>query len=124
MARVGSLAISTNPSSKTLGYDVDAKYLGGVDVLPVYLVTGPLPGFVTSTGVTAVPPIQLPDGVTAGGAELLSLMTSSPSNPKCTELEYERGTKPGVTKFFPCLAIALINPARVRFFPAACRACT
>ena len=42
--------------------------MGGVDVGPVYFVTGPDPTSVTSTGVTGVLPIQLPVGVTAGGA--------------------------------------------------------
>jgi len=36
---------------------------------------------VVSIGPTAVPPIQLPDGVTAGGAVLLSLTTSAPWKP-------------------------------------------
>src|ERR1019366_10025884 len=82
-------------------YDVETNFLGGVEVLPVYFFTGPDAILVTSTPVTAVPPIQLPVGVTAGGAVVLSFMTSAPWKPKCTLLEYERGTKPGVTKFFP-----------------------
>ena len=61
--------------------------MGGTDVGPVYFLIGPGPGLVTWTGLTATPPIQVPVGVTAGGAELWSLTTSSPSNPKCTELE-------------------------------------
>lgn len=69
-------------SGSAAPHDVDDRFLGGVLVGPVYFVIGPDPGLVTSTGLTATPPIQLPVGVTAGGAELSSLMTSSPSNPK------------------------------------------
>jgi hypothetical protein len=54
-------------------YDVDTNDFGGVEILPVYFFTGPLPGFVTSTEPTGVAPIQLPVGVIAGGAVLLSL---------------------------------------------------
>jgi hypothetical protein len=62
-------------------YDVETKLFGGVEVAPVYFVTGLDPASVTSTGVTAVPPIQPPEGVTALGAVLLSLMTSAPWKP-------------------------------------------
>jgi len=62
-------------------YDVDTRFFGGVEVVPVYFVTGADPTSVTSTGVTAVLPIQLPVGVTAGGAVALSLMTSAPWKP-------------------------------------------
>jgi hypothetical protein len=63
------------------GYDVEASFAGGVEVLPVYLTTGPDPTLVVSTGETAMPPIQLPLGVTAGGAVVLSFTTSSPWKP-------------------------------------------
>ena len=67
--------------------DFGTRFFGGTDVGPVYFLMGPEPGLVVSTGPTATPPIQLPVGVTAGGAVLSSLTTSSPSNPKCDELE-------------------------------------
>jgi hypothetical protein len=61
-------------------YD-DVRLLGGVDVGPVYLLTGPDPGLVVYTGLSGTEPIQFPVGVTAGGAELSSFTTSSPSKP-------------------------------------------
>ncbi len=60
------------------GYALARSWLDGSELFPVYLTTGPDPGLVVSTGLTAVPPIQLPVGVTAGGAELLSCTTCSP----------------------------------------------
>ena len=39
----------------------------------MYFLIGPEPGLVISTGPTGTPPIQLPVGVTAGGAELFEL---------------------------------------------------
>jgi hypothetical protein len=66
---------------------VDERLFGGVEVDPVYFLIGPEPGLVVSTGPTGTPPIQLPVGVTAGGAELFNCTTCSPSKPKCTELE-------------------------------------
>ena len=60
------------------GYALARSSLDGSELFPVYLTTGPDPGLVVSTGVTAVPPIQLPVGVTAGGAEVLSCTTCSP----------------------------------------------
>ena len=68
-------------------YDVETNFLGGVEVFPVYSFTGPDPTLVTSTPVTGVAPIQLPVGVTAGGAVVLSFITSAPWKPKCTLLE-------------------------------------
>jgi hypothetical protein len=64
-----------------LAYDVEASELGGRAILPLYVVTGPLPTSVTCTRVTGTPPIQLPVGVTAGAAVVESLITSAPWNP-------------------------------------------
>ena len=53
----------------------------------MYVTIGPDPGLVVSTGPTAAPPIQLPVGVTAGGAELSSLTTSRPRSRSARMLE-------------------------------------
>ncbi len=74
---------SSNPRRRSyrMCQPLAERLLGGTEVGPVYFLIGPEPGFVTTTGLTATPPIQLPVGVTAGGAELESLRTSSPKNP-------------------------------------------
>src|ERR1017187_5066384 len=65
-------------SIRLAGYEGVTSFLGGVEVFPLWGTIGPDPTLVVSTGPTAVPPIQLPVGVTAGGAVVLSLMTSDP----------------------------------------------
>jgi hypothetical protein len=62
-------------------YEVDTSELGGRVILPLYVVTGALPTSVTSTRVRGTTPVQLPVGVTAGAAVVVSLVTSAPWNP-------------------------------------------
>ena len=71
------------------------RLLGGVDVGPVYFLIGPDPGLVVCTGPASVEPIQLPVGVTAGGAELDSLTTCSPSKPNAPSSSTKRARNPG-----------------------------
>ncbi len=65
-------------SVRRADYAVEASFWGGVETFPLYVTIGADPTLVVSIGPTGVPPIQLPDGVTAGGAVVLSFTTSAP----------------------------------------------